>query len=68
MPKPKRRIRYIKTLQHLARKHKAELHFIYEEYIGWDGYFTTKDLEINACEDNFTNMLHHLHMKVRIEL
>jgi hypothetical protein len=68
---PSKRIRYLKTLQHLARKHKADIRFGYTTYMGvryWYGFFASMDSNISdvqVSDTNFTTMLQKLHYEVR---
>lgn len=64
---PSKRIKYLKTLQHLAMKYRAKLSFAYCSGEGyWWGNFRIKDDEELVSRDkNFTQMLQKLHYEVR---
>jgi hypothetical protein len=68
LDKDKKRIRYIKTLQHLSRKWDANIHFYYHKG-QWQGDFGTEiQGMVTETFPNFTDMVKQLHMKVRTEL
>lgn len=60
-----KRIRYLKTLQHLARKHKAYLTLRFNGGNQWIGYFETFREKLEVRDTNFTQMLQKLHYEIR---
>jgi hypothetical protein len=63
------RIKRLKTLQHLARKHSAVINLGYSER-GWSGAFLLPngDCILIKVGGTFNEMLQALHTKVRCEL
>ena len=64
------RIKRLKTLQHLARKHGGQIELIYLVNLGvWSGkFYYPENKVIGISRDTFNGMLQALHTKVRSEL
>jgi hypothetical protein len=60
------KIQYLKSLQHLARKKKAFISFLYLfRCYKWVGRFTKSDKQISAEDKSFTTMLQKLYKEVK---
>ena len=70
---PSKRIKYLKTLQHLATKYKTSIEIKYflftplsgTSYYRWNGTLTINNDIITVADTNFTQMLQKLHYEIR---
>ncbi len=58
------RIRYLKSLQHLARKHKVGLQFNYHQGIWFGDIIGDYFPKTSVSDTNFTTMLQKLYKEV----